>query len=364
MKGKNEETTKAKPKCPSKREIFNVCGPFHLNVIDWRVPDQRRSIAASLVQGVYVLERDRQQKRMGHNALAPMWWDFFNFQCIQILVDQVDYSTFGAIYEYKPHNPNLHYHIPPQHLPPKYVIAFRGTLIKSDTGRRDLHLDMILALNGLTRSSRYQISIQAVQGLLAKVGPQNVWLAGHSLGAAIALQIGKTIARGGCYIETYLFNPPYSSVPFEKLVSPILKNGLRAASSVLTAGVSIALKGTRNNPSTPQHYDQFTVLAPWTPYLFVNPSDPISCEYIGYFEHRDTMESWGVGGIERIATKESLVSLVSSACGRDGEALHLIPSAFVVKNMHPMKDKVKLAHGIHQWWEVHNYWEHKHYQFR
>ncbi|XP_074284550.1 GDSL esterase/lipase At4g10955-like [Silene latifolia] len=357
-KGKKEEEEE-ETKAPSEREIFGVCGPIHLNIVDWRVPDQRRSIAASLVQGVYVLERDRQNKRTNYEALAPIWWDFFHFQCIQILVDKVDSSTFGAIFQYKPYNPNQYYNIPPQCLPPKYVIAFRGTLIKPGSRKRDIMLDMQLALNGLTRNTRYQTSLQTVQDLIARVGPQNVWLAGHSLGAAIALQIGKTVARTGLYIESYLFNPPYSSAPIEKLTDPILKNGFRVAGSILTAGLSVALKGTSS-----QHNDPFTILRPWIPYLFVNENDPISCEYIGYFEHREKMEAWGVGGIERIAAKDTLVSLVSGVCGRDGEALHLIPSAFVVKNLHPLKDEVKLAHGIHQWWECHPYWQPKLFQFR
>ncbi|KMT16022.1 hypothetical protein BVRB_3g051990 [Beta vulgaris subsp. vulgaris] len=361
MKGNNkEEEREAKP---SEREIFGICGPLHLTCVDWRIPDHRRSVAASLVQGIYILERDRQQKRAGHKALAPIWWDFFHFQCIQILVDQVDSSTFGAIFEYKRYNSDYFHLMGYQSVPPKYVIAFRGTLAKPDTRKRDYYLDIQLALNGLTRNSRYQTAFQAVESILVQCSPRNVWLAGHSLGAAIALQVGKDMAKKGCYIETYLFNPPYTSAPVEKLDNPYLKSGARIATSVVTAGLSLALKGTKNKYITHQH-DPFTILSSWIPYLFVNPQDPICCEYIGYFEHREKMEGWGVGAIERIATKNSVVGLLSGAVGRDGEALHLIPSAFVVKNMIVREQELKVAHGIHQWWEPHTYWQPKLYQYK
>ncbi|KAJ8446209.1 hypothetical protein Cgig2_015980 [Carnegiea gigantea] len=329
-----------------------------------RIPEHRRSVAASLVQGVYILERDRQDKRYGHNALAPHWWQFFHFQCIQILVDQVDSSIFGAIFEYKPYTPNyLGHPMAPQHGPPRYVIAFRGTITKPETRKRDFKLDGQLVLNGLTRSTRCQNALQAVQRVVTQVGPACVWLAGHSLGAAIALQAGKDMAKGRCHIETYLFNPPYASVPIEKLKDPYLKNGIRIASSVATAGLSVLAKGLRKNPSS-QQYDPFKVLCSWIPYLFVNPKDLICCEYIGYFEHREKMEELGIGGIERIATKNSIVSLLSGALGRDGEAPHLIPSGFLTKNMVGIEQDITLAHGIHQWWKSHPYWHSELYQMR
>ncbi|KAA8520958.1 hypothetical protein F0562_011631 [Nyssa sinensis] len=66
----------------SERENFNQSGPLHLINVDWRNEDHRRSIAASLVQGVYVLERDRQENRQGSQALAPPWWEFFHFRLL------------------------------------------------------------------------------------------------------------------------------------------------------------------------------------------------------------------------------------------------------------------------------------------
>ncbi|XP_021843015.1 GDSL esterase/lipase At4g10955 [Spinacia oleracea] len=349
MKGKKEEVK------PVEKENFDICGPHHLTSIDWRLAEHRRSVAASMVQGVFVLERDRQEKRTNHDALAPIWWNFFHFQCSHILVDQLDSSIFGIIFQYKPHTK-------PNGTPPMYVIAFRGTIVRPETRKRDLHLDIKLAINRLTRDSRYQAAFQAIEGIIAQVGPNNVWLTGHSLGAAIALQAGKDLARMGYCIETYLFNPPYISAPIEKLNDPALRNGARIARSVLNAGLSLAINGTKSNNVREQN-DPFTILCSWTPYLFLNPKDPICCEYIGYFEHREKMEGWGVGRIERIATKNSIVSLISGALGREVEALHLIPSAFVTKNVVVKEQDLMAAHGLLQWWEPHPYWHSKAYQF-
>ncbi|XP_057249500.1 GDSL esterase/lipase At4g10955-like isoform X2 [Beta vulgaris subsp. vulgaris] len=315
-----------------------------------------------MIQGVFVSERDRQEKRIKDDALAPIWWNFLHFDCFQILVDPIDSSIFGIIYEYKHHITNHFHPMSPQSASPRYVIAFRGTVTRRETRKRDLHLDIKLAINGLTRDLRYQTACQAIQGIISKVGPNNVWLAGHSLGAAIALQAGKDMAKRGCYIETYLFNPPYLCVPIEKLSDPTLKNGVRIARSVLNAGLALAFNGTKISSTTHEQRDPFTTLSCWTPYLFLNPKDPICCEYIGYFEHREKMEEWGVGRIERIATKSSAVSILSGALGGDGEALHLIPSAFVTKNVIVKEQNFMAAHGLLQWWEPHPFWQSKHYQ--
>ena len=83
--------------------------------------DHRRSVAASLVQGVYVVEQDRQKKRKGSQALASPWWKSFNFQMLEQLEDDVDSSIIGAIYKFEP--PAFHSNLPTDGCP-CYVIAF------------------------------------------------------------------------------------------------------------------------------------------------------------------------------------------------------------------------------------------------
>ncbi|XP_021764034.1 GDSL esterase/lipase At4g10955-like [Chenopodium quinoa] len=337
---------------------FGISGPVHLTSADWRNPDHTRSVVASLIQGVYVLERDRQNKRTGNKALAPAWWDYFHFQCMKTLIDQIDLSIFGAIFEYKPR-----VIIPQQGVPPRYVIVFRGTLMETDTRKRDLYLDIQLPFSRLTRDSRYLIAFQEIQGIL-EISPKNVLLAGHSLGAAIALQAGKDMAKRGCHIETYLFNPPYTSAPIEKINNTYLKGKIRIAKSIVTAGIyQVAKKGIKNyNNSTKQH-DSYSSLCSWIPNLFVNPSDPICCEYIGHFEHRGRMKELGMDQVDLIVTKHSLMSMLVGALGKDGEPPHLIPSALLTKNVKNVVQSVKEAHCVNQWWEPHSYCHSKLYVF-
>jgi hypothetical protein len=85
----------------------------------------------------------------------------------------------------------------------------------------------------------------------------------------------------------------------------------------------------------------FAALARWVPDVFVNPADPISSEYLGYFDHRRKMEEIGVGKVGRLATRHS----VKDGC----EPLHLFPSVVLTVNRGPSPD-FKAAHGIHYWW--------------
>ncbi|KAK8538206.1 hypothetical protein V6N13_096011 [Hibiscus sabdariffa] len=330
----------------SESEDFGLSGPLHLNSVDWTNFNHRRSVAASLVQGAYILERDRQEKRQGSQALAPPWWGFFHFKLIRQLVDDADSCVFGAIYEYTPPSSHCNDTIDRS---PRYVIAFRGTINKPDSFSRDFSLDIDIIRNGLHQTSRFEIAMKAVRNVVAIVGDSNVWLAGHSLGAAMAMLAGKTMVKTGNFLEAFLFNPPFLSAPIERINAGNVKHGLRFASSVITAGLVLATKG---NSQTSQSEDPFAVLSRWTPCLFVNPADHLCSEYVGYFEHRKKMEEIGAGAIERLATQHSLRDLLMRVVRRGDEAaepLHLIPSAYLTVNLTPSLD-FKRAHGIQQWW--------------
>ncbi|CAB4280174.1 unnamed protein product [Prunus armeniaca] len=347
----------------SERECFELSGPLQLTSIDWQNTQHQRSVAACLVQGVYVVERDRQEEREGSQALAPPWWEFFHFKLLRKLVDDVGFSIFGAIYEFKP-PPSL-CNSPLEGIP-RFVIAFRGTLTKNDSVSRDLELDVEVVRNGLHRTSRFEIAMQAVRNMVAAVGDSNVWLAGHSLGSAMAMLAGKTMASNGIFLKSFLFNPPFVSAPIERIKDKRVKHGLRIAGSVITAGLTLAMKA-KQQPQQRSHSEEnpFTTLSAWFPSLFVNPADDICSEYIGYFEHRKKMEDIGAGAIERLATQNSLGGLLMHAMGKQpapDPPLHLIPSANLTVNLTRSRD-LKEAHGIHQWWrddlqlqsEVHKY---------
>ncbi|KAI3859653.1 hypothetical protein MKX03_031167 [Papaver bracteatum] len=323
----------------SERDDFVRSGPLHLTTVNWGNVHHRRSVAASLVQGVYVLERDRQEKN--RKALAPPWWDFFHFELLYTLVDDVDSSIFGAVYEFKPKANN--YYLAEI---PLYVIAFRGMITELDSLLRDLSLDLNLFQNGLHQTSRFGLAMQAVRNMVSLTGASNVWLTGHSLGSSIAMLAGKNMARTGDFLESYLFNPPFISAPIERIKDKKVRHGIRIASSLITAGLTFSMKV---NQESQQSEDPFDVLSTWIPNLFVNPDDHLCCEYIGYFEHRENMECFGVGGIARLAMQNSLTGLLMNAMEWEyQEELHLIPSAYLTINRSP-SPTFKRAHGIHQW---------------
>lgn len=307
---------------------------------------------ASLVQGVYVLERDRQWNRQGADARASAWWRFFHFKLRQVLIDAADDSIFGAVYAFQP--PYYLLDSTTSAAAPHYVVAFRGTITKKGSAMRDLELDLLLVRNGLEGKSRFRVATQAIHDTLAAAAAagqqyQKVWLAGHSLGSAIATLAAKTLARSGhVVLPTFLFNAPFVSAPVERIGDRRVRQGIRIASSFVTAGVAaLVQKG-----GAAVHADAaFAALAVWVPNLFVNPADPISAEYVGYFDHRRKMEDIGAGDVGRLATRNSVKDLLLGI-GKGGggcEPLHLFPSAVLTVNRAPSPD-FKTAHGIHQWW--------------
>nr|XP_043606641.1 GDSL esterase/lipase At4g10955-like [Erigeron canadensis] len=326
----------------SERECFELSGPLHLTPVDWTNVDHRRSVSACLVQGVYIIERDRQENRKQSEALAPPWWNFFQFELHAQLIDDADSCVFGAIYKYK---------LPPSQGTPSYVIAFRGTLTKGNAFSRDLELDIHIIKNGLHQTSRFEIAMQAVRTLVSsQTFKSDIWLTGHSLGSAMALLAGKQMAKTGIFLDSYLFNPPFLSAPLENIKDPNIKHGIRIASSFLTAGLAVAAKIKNANQQRNMPADSFLALAGWVPCLYVNPMDHICSEYIGYFEHRNKMEEIGAGGIERLATQHSISGVFLNAIGKEShEPLHLLPAASLTINKTPAVD-FKDAHGIHQWW--------------
>ncbi|PNX55113.1 GDSL esterase/lipase [Trifolium pratense] len=156
------------------------------------------------------------------------------------------------------------------------------------------------------------------------------------------------MAKSGIFIESFLFNPPFPSAPLDQIIdSEEMKQEIRFFGSVLRAGLGIAMNSDKKSSS----YDSFSALSAWMPSLFVNRSDYICSKYVEYFEHRIKMEEIGAGSIEKIATQNSLSSLMMSAFGKESEPLHLIPSAILSVNLSPHEKNCIKAHGIDQWWK-------------
>jgi hypothetical protein len=187
--------------------------------------------------------------------------------------------------------------------------------------------------------------------MVANVGGNgsNIWLASHSLGSAIALHVGKTMAKSGIFIESFLFNPPFPSVPLDQVSNckPI-KQMFRFGGSVIKASL-----GAMNSDKKRSSNDSFSALSAWIPNLFVNRSDYICSKYVEYFEHRIKMEEIGFGGVGNLATQNSLSSQIMSAFGKESEPLHLIPSALLIVNLTPPPHNITEAHWIHRCLEAH-----------
>ncbi|KAF3328466.1 GDSL esterase/lipase [Carex littledalei] len=303
-------------------------------------PHDQRVVAASLVQATYILENDRENKRVGPKALAPAWWQPFNFDCIEVLKDNYDSSVFGCIYEFKPP-------FSPHPSAPRFVVTLRGTLPDLRHGFQDGLLDLLVIIGGINKSMRFEAALDAVQKLITDYETVDIWLAGHSLGASIATVTGKYIAKTDIHLKTFLFNPPFASIPLDWFSSldNKSKEHLRIFKAIFKGGVSLLMQNQRK-----KSHDEFSKLATWTPYLFVNPQDPISTSYIAYFEERKKIDGKIIGRIEQVATRTSLREICSDVLGQGSEMSHLLPSASLAVNLKKFNGFYE-SHGIHQWWQ-------------
>ncbi|KAI3911549.1 hypothetical protein MKW98_008802 [Papaver atlanticum] len=250
---------------------FTLSGPSHLTTVNWYDERYRRSTMASLVKGVYVLKDDHRKHRQGSEALAPLWWESFNFKLLHGLTDDGDSSIFGAVYEYKPKSNN-----------------YLGTSKNIDTVLGDMSCNMNIILNKLHSTPRFAKAMKVVRKMVSENGASNIWLAGHSLGAAMAMGTGKTMAKEGVFLEAYLFNPPFIAAPIELIGSRLVRNGLLVSCTVITVGLTVVLQ---NNQERQQSEDLFTSLSPWVPNLFLHPDDTICSGYIAYFELQEMFKS-------------------------------------------------------------------------
>ncbi|VVB17372.1 unnamed protein product [Arabis nemorensis] len=252
-------------------------------------------------------------------------------------------SIYGAVFEYERYN--LHQDTPHLKAPPRYVIAFRGTILESETILSDMKLNFRIFFNILPGGRRFMHAIQTIHTMVVRHSEPVIWLAGHSLGAALALLAGKTMIRDfGFFLEAHIFNPLVVSFPLEQLPgSKMLKGVFRITRSVIKTTVATVLKDVKIQEDDPS----------WIPCLYVNPADPICSEYIGYFKHKIFMSKIGASQIEKTGARTSVRSLLVGRKGTSDsstEPLHLLPSADMTINKNKPTES-KTAHGLHQWWE-------------
>ncbi|PON89722.1 Fungal lipase-like domain containing protein [Trema orientale] len=331
---------------------FHVSGPRNVNAPNWRElinsswkdGNYKRTVIACFIQAVYLLELDRQENRNEENALAPKWWMPFKYKLDQTLVDERDGSIFGAILEWDRSAALSDLILIRPSGAPRAVLALRGTLLKSLTIRRDIEDDLrFLAWESLKGSVRFKAALEALKSVAERYGSSNVCIAGHSLGAGFALQVGKALAKEGIYVDTHLFNPPSVSLAMslrnigEKagFVWKRLKSMLPSSSSENQVNSEEGEKG--NNTSwkwVPNLYgmkNSGVALGKWVPHLYVNNSDYICCSYTdpeGTTEEENNNNNVG---------KENVRP-------RNGQ---MAAKLFV---MSKGNQKFLEAHGLEQWW--------------
>ena len=250
----------------------------------------RRTVFSCFIQAVYLLEIDRQENRTEENALAPNWWLSFKYKLTQTLIDERDGSIFGAVLEWDRAAALADMALIRPSGAPKAVLALRGTLLKGPTIRRDIEDDLrFLAWESLKGSVRFKVALEALKSVAEMYGSSNVCVAGHSLGAGFALQVGKALAKEGVYVEAHLFNPPSVSmamslrnigekagVAWKRFKSMLPSNGETQATS--DDGEKTSTSGLRNWIPL-LGYKPSMGSKNWAPNLYVNNSDYICCSY-------------------------------------------------------------------------------------
>ncbi|CAN6205574.1 unnamed protein product [Urochloa humidicola] len=336
---------------------FAASGPEHITgiEIDWDKEEHRRCITACLVKGTYVLESDRAKRRQGANALAPAWWERFHFrldyelesgcECVVCTTSQRIFGvrwrwfTYGAVFRYAPpHGVRRHPSAP------SYAVAFRGTMPRDPTILQDMRHNLRILLNKQHLCGRFRHAREEVGQLLDSIAVPNrgaVWLAGHSLGASIALDVGRgMMTNRELNLPAFLFNPPHVS-----LATAIAE---AAKKDVYTVGY--LGKYALGKVLTPHkhHMDElFQKLKPWEPNLYVNERDPICKGFIDYFEQREEMKARLRGMATSAATLSYRDMYHSLFRNKQTERPHLLPSAMLRKNQSQQGD----AHELQQWWQ-------------
>lgn len=309
----------------------NVASPNWRDLINssWKDANYKRTVMACFVQAVYLLEIDRQENRTEENALAPKWLIPFKYKLVETLNDERDGSIFGAILEWDRSAALSDFVLIRPSGAPRAVVALRGTLLKSQTMRRDIEDDLrFLAWESLKGSVRFSAALNALKSIATKYGSNNVCIVGHSLGAGFALQVGKALAKEGIHVEAHLFNPPSVSL----------------AMSLRNIGEKAGFAWKRlksmlpSNPDTQMSYEEsapsFRIgLKQWVPHLYINNSDYICCSYTDQENHglQDNNE----------ADKEN---------AKPGNGQQVAAAAKLFLSSNKGKQKFLEAHGLEQWW--------------
>jgi len=283
---------------------------------------------ACFIQAAYLLELDRQENRSEEDALAPKWWLPFKYKLVQTLLDERDGSIFGAVIEWDRSAALADFILLRPSGAPRVVVALRGTLLKSLTIRRDLEDDLrFLAWESLKGSVRFKVAFDNLKSLANKYGSSNVCIAGHSLGAGFALQVGKALAKEGIYVEAHLFNPPSVS-----LAMSLRSIGEKAAFAWKRVAAMLPSGGETQAVTDKQNKGSIATLKKWVPHLYVNNSDYVCCYYT------DPTQTGEANSSSSCCSKENVAPINGPNVGA---------KVFVLSKGN---QKFLEAHRLEQWW--------------
>jgi hypothetical protein len=318
--------------------------------------EHRRCITASLVKGTYVLESDRTKNRENtSHAPASAWWEAFHFRklpeykferarkCAMWEIRRIlggKLFIYGAVFEYAPPDGVRRHPSAPSH-----IVAFRGTMTRDPTVLSDMLQDFRILINKQHACGRFTNARENVQRLLREKPDNNgrgeIWLAGHSLGASVALDVGREmVTRKGCNLPTFLFNPPHvSAAPLVDAVMPEeAKRDLYISSYDLKGVLGMTVLRSHR-----KHMEElFQQLSPWVPNLYVHRKDIICKGFIDYFEQREQVQEWST----RVANSAAATLLYRDLLFRQqSEWPQLLPCAVLwISNGDD-------PHGLQQWWQ-------------
>ncbi|RLM84649.1 hypothetical protein C2845_PM04G27070 [Panicum miliaceum] len=343
--------------------------------------EHRRCAIACLVKGTSILESDRADGRQDTpGARAPPWWSSFHLRlrktlmcacsCRCVLRERLGANQpfiYGAIFEHVPpppegprwrwrrHRPAA----PAASPPPRFIVAFRGTKRSLSAAIHDFRDDLSVILSRQDTCERFRKARKEVAKLLESNGGSGgggVWLAGHSLGASVALHVGRhMMVHGELNLPTFLFNPP--RVSLAAAATAWLPEYWCLVKS-MAKGVAAR---TLMRPHDKRMEALFRRLGPWVPELFVHKDDVICRGYIDDFEGREKMMAECPEILQPLAQsgmKHSFWDMVRNTGGQSADddneeqrvQQHLLQSARLWKNSTETGGLCH-AHKLKHWWK-------------
>ncbi|XP_049937119.1 GDSL esterase/lipase At4g10955-like [Nymphaea colorata] len=255
-------------------------------------------------------------------ALAPPWWESFGYVLLEKLISPDDGGIFGAVYQR-----TIRLDAPKT---PFRVLAFRGMV--TDCDRRTIKLNM--PFGSLAWFNNFKVAVAAVHRLSLLCGQENkIWLCGHSVGAAIGLLVGKIKAKGGIYLDTFLFNPPIVLDHLGKGPQALFKNTMDINPVGFFAWYLFV---NAENEAVSSGQTAFQNLVKWQPRFLLNPGDFICSGYLKYYHQPDMAK------IQPYPTADPYDAEVRLP--------FVTPSACLILNM--ARKGAGECHGIKQWWDV------------